>query len=212
VTDKKTLVDPLDLLSESLFGVLMTLTFTGTMSVTLGEGGTVRGVLLAALACNLAWGIVDGVMYVIAGAVEKGRRAETLRKILTRPEPEAQKVVEDLVADRSASITAAYVHDVVLRIRQIDPALPKPVTGSDLRSGLVVALTVVASALPISLPFLFMTDYWLSLRFSNFIAITLLFAIGMAMGRPMGRRGWAMGCSIAAVGVLLAAVINALGG
>jgi len=47
-------LDPLSRLSETMFGLLMTLTFTGTMSVAIGAEQTVTTVLFAALGCNIA--------------------------------------------------------------------------------------------------------------------------------------------------------------
>jgi hypothetical protein len=67
------ILDPISRLSEIMFGLLMTLTFTGTMSVVIGTGGDVRSVLIAALGFNLAWGIVDGTMHVLATVTERGR-------------------------------------------------------------------------------------------------------------------------------------------
>ena len=66
-------LDPLERASEILFGVIMVLTFTGSISV--AEGGRAEGreLLIGAIACNLAWGIVDGVMYVLATLTERAR-------------------------------------------------------------------------------------------------------------------------------------------
>ncbi len=66
-------LDPIDRLSEVMFGLLMALTFTGTMSVSLGDGATVRDILLAAVGCNIAWGLVDAVVYLMTTATERGR-------------------------------------------------------------------------------------------------------------------------------------------
>ena len=67
-------LDPIDRLSEIIFGLLMALSFTGTMSVAVAGGDEVRSVLMAALGCNVAWGIVDGVMFVLTTAVERVKR------------------------------------------------------------------------------------------------------------------------------------------
>lgn len=55
-------LDPVDRISEVLFGLIMALTFTGLIGSALGDGDEVRALLLGALGCNLAWGLVDGVM------------------------------------------------------------------------------------------------------------------------------------------------------
>jgi hypothetical protein len=68
-------LDDGDRLSEILFGLIMVLTFTSTARATLGESETsARDLLVAALGCNLAWGIIDGGMYIMN--VVLGRAAE----------------------------------------------------------------------------------------------------------------------------------------
>ena len=51
------ILDPMDRISEVLFGLIMALTFTCTLGVAAAE---VRTMLIGALGCNLAWGIIDG--------------------------------------------------------------------------------------------------------------------------------------------------------
>lgn len=67
-------LDPIDRRSEVMFGLRMTLTFTGTMSVALGAGARVREMLMAALGCNIAWGLVDARVYLLKTATGRARR------------------------------------------------------------------------------------------------------------------------------------------
>ena len=62
---RKRVLDPVDRFSEIIFGLVMVLTFTGTIRVAESGREEVRELLLAALGCSLAWGIVDAVMYAI---------------------------------------------------------------------------------------------------------------------------------------------------
>jgi VIT1/CCC1 family predicted Fe2+/Mn2+ transporter len=71
-------LDPLDRTTEILFGIIMVLTFTGSISVAEGEDGSVRTVLAAAIGCNLAWGLVDATMYALAAFLERARAARTI--------------------------------------------------------------------------------------------------------------------------------------
>jgi VIT1/CCC1 family predicted Fe2+/Mn2+ transporter len=68
----KRVLDPIDRVSEIIFGLLMALSFTGSLSVATGHD-EIRTVLAAALGCNIAWGLVDGVMYLLATATERAR-------------------------------------------------------------------------------------------------------------------------------------------
>src|SRR5262249_21070463 len=50
------ILEPMDRISEVLFGLIMALTFTLTLGVVTADRIQVRTMLLAALGCNLAWG------------------------------------------------------------------------------------------------------------------------------------------------------------
>ena len=68
-------------ISEVLFGLIMVLTFTGSLSVADAGRDDVRSMLVGALGCNLAWGIIDGVLYLMGSLAEKGRNLMTYRAI-----------------------------------------------------------------------------------------------------------------------------------
>ena len=70
-------LDPGDRLGEILFGLIMVLTFTATARATLGDSPDAgRQLLLAAVGCNIAWGIIDGGMYIMAAMLERAREAQ----------------------------------------------------------------------------------------------------------------------------------------
>jgi VIT1/CCC1 family predicted Fe2+/Mn2+ transporter len=78
-------LDPIARTSEILFGLIMALTFTGTISAATGEVNEVRTLLVAAIACNIAWGLVDAVMFVMSSLAERGRDTLTVRTVRTVP-------------------------------------------------------------------------------------------------------------------------------
>jgi len=59
-------------MSEVLFGLIMVLTFTGSLSVAEAGRDEVRTMLIGALGCNLAWGIIDAVLYLMGSLAERG--------------------------------------------------------------------------------------------------------------------------------------------
>jgi hypothetical protein len=75
----KPVLDPIDRVSEVVFGVLMAMTFIGAMNVAEAGQGEVRKVLIAALGCNIAWGLTDGVMHVVAILTERTRERVSTR-------------------------------------------------------------------------------------------------------------------------------------
>ena len=59
-------LDPASRLGEILFGLIMVLTITLTAGLTVEDGRDgVRQLLFAAIGCNIAWGLIDAVMYLM---------------------------------------------------------------------------------------------------------------------------------------------------
>ena len=75
-------LDPTETLSEVLFGLIMVLTFTLGAGLIVKEGteATTR-MLLGILGCNVAWGLIDGAMYVMSSMLERSRKARLLQSV-----------------------------------------------------------------------------------------------------------------------------------
>ena len=71
--ESKRVLDPVERVSEVIFGVLMAMTFIGAMNVATAGRQEVRTAMVAALGCNIAWGLTDAVMYVVAILTERTR-------------------------------------------------------------------------------------------------------------------------------------------
>ena len=75
-------LDPGERLGEVLFGLIMVLTFTLAARLTIGEGPDARReLLIAAIGCNIAWGLIDGGMYIMGAMLERARQAEAGARI-----------------------------------------------------------------------------------------------------------------------------------
>src|SRR3954463_6718906 len=75
-------LEPIERISEVLFGLIMVLTFTGSLSAATSGREEVRTMLIGAIGCNLAWGIVDAIMYLMNALGDRGRRVLTLRRVV----------------------------------------------------------------------------------------------------------------------------------
>ena len=210
----KSVLDPVDRLSEIIFGLLMALSFTGTMSVAVGDGEGVRGVLVAALGCNVAWGIVDGVMFVLTTAVGRARRLNFIDTLRNAALPEARRIfIRNLPEDVRLIISDTDAEALLLRVRALQSTgLRKVVHPQDFSDAISIFVLVAASTLPPSIPFLFIDELHIAMRLSNAVALVMLFFIGAQLGRYMGRSPWPMGFAMAAIGAILVAVTIALGG
>jgi hypothetical protein len=209
------LLDPIERACEILFGVIMVLTFTGSISVAEGAAGETRTVLAAALACNLAWGIIDAAMYVMANVTNRAHGLRTLRAIRASREHDAahQLILDALPPVVAAVVTPMEVEAMRERLIQLpDRSALVSLNRADFAGATGVFLLVFLSTFPVVIPFLLLHDVRLALRASNAVAIAMLFITGWSLGRFAGRPGWDTGVGMVAVGVVLVAITVALGG
>src|SRR6187402_939703 len=83
----KRALEPIERISEVLFGIIMVLTFTGSLSVAEAGREDVRAMLIGALGCNLAWGIIDGVLFLMGSLADKGRNLATWHAVRGDTDP-----------------------------------------------------------------------------------------------------------------------------
>ena len=202
----------MDRISEVVFGLIMALTFTCTLGVATADRLEVRTMLIAALGCNLAWGIIDGSIYLLARLHERGRALVSWRAVRDAADiKELQRILADPLP-LSSALAPAQLELVRAKMREL-PEPPGPrLTRSDWLGGLAICLLSFLSTFPIVIPFLLIADARLALRVSNAVAIAMLFAGGVALGRVAGFRPMLMGLALVALGGALVAVAIALGG
>ena len=215
IKSSKHVLDPIDRVAEILFGLIMVLTFTGSLSVAKAGKEDIRTMLFSALGCNFAWGIIDAVLYLMGILAEKSRSLHMLRAMRGTTDPQdAHRLIASALPPLVASILEPpELETIRARLQQL-PAPPAHVYWSrhDWLGALGVFLLVFLATLPVVFPFILMHDATRSLRVSNAIAIALLFFTGYAYGRMTGRHPWLMGISMILLGVILVAITMALGG
>ena len=213
LTRFRLVLDPIERVSEVVFGVLMALSFTGSLSVATAGREEIRTLLFTALGCNLAWGLTDAVMYLVGTATERRRKVGLLQRLHeARDKAEAHRLIADALPERLA---AAAAEDTLEAMRKGLVAVPVGSAGlgaDDYASALGVFILVVLATFPVVIPFIFIRDTALALRMSNLLALATLFIGGYLLGRYAGGRAWRSGFIMVAVGVALIAMIMALGG
>jgi hypothetical protein len=208
-------LDPISRVSEVLFGLIMVLTITGSISVAEAGRSEIRTMLIAALGCNLAWGLIDGVFYVMVSVAEHGRGLHALHGVRNAADPrQAQEIIADALPPLIASIlTPAELETMRQRLKELPEPPHRPGPSKDDWTGAVaVFLLVFLSTFPVVIPFTFMHDTQLALRVSNVIAIAMLFMTGYTYGRITRFHPWATGVAMVVLGVALVAITMALGG
>jgi VIT1/CCC1 family predicted Fe2+/Mn2+ transporter len=209
------ILDPLERTSEILFGVIMVLTFTSSISVAESGRAETREVLVAALGCNIAWGIVDAAFYLMSGVIGRARGVKILQAIReNRDHERSQRLILGALPEPvSAVLTPPEVEELRVRLsRSMDPAAQPLLTRQHLTGAFAVFLLVFLSTLPISIPFLLIQQIGLAMRASNAVAVAMLFAMGWRLGTHTGRSGWGAGLAMVGLGLVLVAITIALGG
>jgi hypothetical protein len=208
-------LEPMERISEVLFGVIMALTFTLTVGIATADDLKVRTMLIAALGCNLAWGIIDAGVYLLTHLHDQGRRIRVVRAVREAPDlAAAQRAIVDALPPLLASVVAPGELELM---RQRLGQLPEPpghpgLARRDWLGALAVCLLSFLSTFPIVIPFILIGDARSALRASNAVAIAMLFVCGYAFGHRAGLRPWLAGLTMVAAGGAFVGVAVALGG
>jgi len=208
-------LDPVERLSEILFGLIMALTITGAVSVATADRFAIRTMLVAALGCNIAWGIIDAGMYLMARLGERGRNALVVRAVreITNREDAHRMIAEELPPLLAPAFQPEQLELLRERINKIPTSdLNLGLTRRDWWGALGVCAIVILSTFPVVIPFIVIADTRLALRISNTLAVILLFLCGFLFGRHTGLQPLTTGLVMVGVGIALVSIAIALGG
>ena len=214
-THREPVLSPVDRISELLFGLLMALSFVGAVSVADSGRSQIREMFVAAFGCNLAWGLVDAVMYLVRTVADRGRALTLVHAVRAAPDAQAGRVLIERSLSRVVAGLVSTAEVEAIRGRIVArPSVPeRPTLGwKDLGAAVAVFVLVVVATFPVVLPFALMQDVATAKKTSHAIALAMLFIGGLAFGRYAGYSSWKPGLAMAALGTLLVIAINALGG
>ena len=193
----------------------MVLTFTGSLSVAEGGHEDVRKMLIGALGCNLAWGLIDAIMYLMACLSERAQRIRTILSVRRASDrDEAYRVIVGALPPAVAPVLQVpELERMRLHLSQLpEPAARLGWSKRDWWGALGVFLLVSLSTLPVVLPFVFVRDAMRALRLSNAVAVAMLFLTGYAFGRSTASSPWLMGIAMVMLGSALVGITILLGG
>jgi VIT family protein len=208
-------LDPVARVSEVLFGLIMALTFTGTLSAATAGREEIRTLLIGVIGCNIAWGLVDAVMFLMSALTERGHGLLTIQAVRSAPSPDAAHSV--IAAAIPPVVASLLKRDALENVRVglvgMNDLPPSPkVTKDDWMGALAVFLLVFLSTFPIVIPFLVFRNVHFALRISNLIALVMLFITGSWLARHGGHNPIWTGLTMMLVGVVLVGITIALGG
>jgi VIT1/CCC1 family predicted Fe2+/Mn2+ transporter len=211
-------LEPADRLNEILFGLIMVLTFTLTAGFTVGDGpDAARTLLLATLGCNLAWGIIDGAMYLMGTLLERSRRARAVAAVQAAPDEaaafaEIERAIQGSLTELASKAERARLFRTIYDVVRRSPPERARLRREDLLGALASGVLVVLSTVPAAIPFLLIDEPWRALRASNLLLVGLLFGVGYQWGKEAHASPWRAGFAFLVAGVALVATAIALGG
>lgn len=207
-------LEPIDRITEVIFGLLMAMTFIGSLSVATAGREDARLMLVAAFGCNLAWGLADAVIYLLRTWTERTRSRTLLTRLEAAPSSQGRKLISDALPER---VSLALDEDglEMLRARMLrDVARPMPprLGLDDFKAAMATFLLVVLATFPMVIPFLLIDTTATAIRVSHLVALAMLYLAGWLLARYSGGRTQLTGVVLAGVGALLILAIIALGG
>lgn len=209
-------LEPIDRITEVIFGLLMAMTFIGSLSVATSGREEVRTMLIAALGCNLAWGLADAVIFLMRTWTERTRSRTLMERLQDSSDPrDGQGLIAAELPPRIATAVSADGLEM-LRLHLLREAAGTPASvrigWEDIKGALATFLLVVLATFPLVIPFLLIGQTGPAIRASNAVALAMLFISGWMLARYSGGSPWAGGIALAVVGTALLFAIIALGG
>jgi hypothetical protein len=214
-SEAKRFLSPVERVSEVLFGLVMTLSITGTLSIVSGGREEIRTMILSVIGCNIAWGIIDALLYLLGVIAERGRGIALYNRFKGTRDIESARetVAEALPPGIADALQPSDLDQISRRLR--DHPRPPPAhqfRREDLLGALGVCLLVVFSCVPVLLPFFFMADPLVALRASNAVAVVMMFLGGYSLGLYAGLSKVWTGLAMVVLGVAMVGLTIVLGG
>jgi hypothetical protein len=221
------LLDPIDRLSETIYSVLVLLTFTLAYRIIrlgadpMSPPDSVQysnDLLIAALGAIFAWGVIDGLMYILMEVFQRGERHRLLH-LLQGAENDAERV--DTLADELDYILEPITDETEREqlyqsmLRHLRTAQPQPIgfKREDFTGALGTLVVAVIAVIPSLIPLVVLRhNYDLAIRVSNVISFIVLFHAGYSWGAYTGVNPWRTGLTLITAGVTMVAVAIPLGG
>ena len=164
----------------------------------IGSPDPARSLLIAAIGCNVAWGLIDGFFYVGYALIDRSQNARMITGVKAAAnKPAAEQFLRDnldndlfdVLDEGEQQRALGVVYDGL-----IDAEVPETkVTRDDLWQ-LAGAFTLnFVATLPATIPFLLISDWRVALRVSNLVCVVMLFIVGYRFAAHIHAKPWKIG-------------------
>jgi len=211
-------LDPADRLAEITCGLIMVLSILLTAGYyVIGSPDPARSLLIAAIGCNVAWGLIDGFFYVGYALIDRSQKAQMITGVKAAAnKPAARQFLRanldndlfDVLDEGEQERALDLVYDGL-----IDAEVPETEVVRDDVWQLAGAFTLnFVATLPATIPFLLIPDWRVALRVSNLICVMMLFVVGYRFAGYIHANPWKIGGLLMLFGIGMVAIAVALGG
>lgn len=194
----------------------MVLTFTLAGGVAKADA---QEIILGAAGCAVAWGIIDGSIFMLNSLFQKGWRMRLMQQLKEVRQDEAVGILRKEFDERYADVISEPTRELVYKdITESIKSIPveRPTISKDDVMGAVglVVIEAVCSLFAI-IPLIIFGDQWYALRASN---VSLLVVLTIVAYYWAGWAGWKglgrtmITAAICGVGILMVLVAVLLGG
>ena len=212
-------LDPASSMAEVLFGLIMTLTFTLGAGIIIEDEGRegARELLIAVIGCNIAWGVIDGALYLVNEWFDRGRLRRLGQAIRGASDEKAAKSLvagelDELLEDVTSAPEREQLYARIANNVRSKPPQSAAVGKADFMGAFTSFWLVVITSAPAAIPFLLFDDARFALRISNAILLAFLFVTGYFWARFTLGKPWLVGLTLLVGGFVLVAVAILLGG
>jgi hypothetical protein len=169
--------------SEPMFGVIMVVCFTSVLRAFPDAADKIVGtILLSALFCCIAWGLVDGIFYAWEAHYELDKKKKLLAQVQALNDPkDAREIVEDHLGDTIVDLMDEKDKEQIYQIVEKNVSginLGRVSMKEDIVTVLIAFGLVVGSSIIVMVPFLLFSPVMTALVISNITGILLLFIMG----------------------------------
>src|SRR5436190_18563227 len=103
----------------------MALTFTGSLSVAQAGSEDVRTMLAGALGCNVAWGIIDAILFLMGVLAERSHSLKALKTVRSSADPAlGRRFIADALPPAVAAVMTEDELDSIRRRLMMSASAP----------------------------------------------------------------------------------------
>jgi VIT1/CCC1 family predicted Fe2+/Mn2+ transporter len=209
--------------TEIITGIIMTTAVIGATRIGIGSGHTDFLIIFsAAIGCDIAWGLVDGVLYIFGELTDRGRHVQLLKnlKAIEDQDNAVDLVIKKIDQELDPPILEHFNHEDKVRISQgvvkfSSKMTPENVhiSKKDVFGGITIFFLDVVAGLVLLIPFFFLpTQMVIAARISMVIALILLFIIGYQWAKIINRPKIQTGLIIMFLAIAIDVIVIILGG